>query len=210
MQFGAGESLEQATAKRVAYLIGADGKVKRVWPKATPATFAVTPGRSIDPDFHQPYVQEWGVGYVKQLRSQLTAGVDVVHRDFRDRPTLVETNGRYNGNIFVGFIDEAFNQVYQATNNRWNWPVYTSLELSLTQIKLLHVLEDSSEELTLKEAAALVHVSLPAASRMVESRTRGGAGLGRICFATPKPGFAMKNTSPTPGTLMPLSSSVLT
>ena len=100
---------------------------------ATPATFAVTPGRSIDPGLHQPYVQEWGVGYAKQLRSQLTAGVDVVHRDFRDRPTLVETNGRYNGNVFVGFIDEAFNQVYQATNNRWNWPVYTSLELSLTK-----------------------------------------------------------------------------
>jgi len=40
MQFGAGESLEQATAKRVAYLIGPDGKVKHVWPKATPATFA--------------------------------------------------------------------------------------------------------------------------------------------------------------------------
>jgi len=40
MQFGAGESLEQATAKRVAYLIGPDGKVKHVWPKATPGTFA--------------------------------------------------------------------------------------------------------------------------------------------------------------------------
>ena len=35
-----GESLDQATAKRVAYLIGPDGKVKHVWPKATPATFA--------------------------------------------------------------------------------------------------------------------------------------------------------------------------
>jgi len=49
-----------------------------------------------------------------------------------------------------------------------------SLELSLTQIKLLHVLEDSSEELTLKEAAALVHVSLPAASRMVDDLVRRG------------------------------------
>jgi len=40
MQFGAGESKDQPTAKRVAYLIGPDGKVKRVWPKATPGTFA--------------------------------------------------------------------------------------------------------------------------------------------------------------------------
>lgn len=47
-----------------------------------------------------------------------------------------------------------------------------SLELSLTQLKLLHYLEDAPSELTLKEAAALVHVSLPAASRMVDDLVR--------------------------------------
>jgi thioredoxin-dependent peroxiredoxin len=40
VQFGAADSTDQGTAKRVAYLIGADGKVKHVWPKATPSTFA--------------------------------------------------------------------------------------------------------------------------------------------------------------------------
>jgi peroxiredoxin len=40
VQFGAAESKDQETAKRVAYLIGPDGTVKHVWPKATPATFA--------------------------------------------------------------------------------------------------------------------------------------------------------------------------
>jgi peroxiredoxin Q/BCP len=40
MQYGAADSKDQGTAKRVAYLIGADGKVKHVWPKATPATLA--------------------------------------------------------------------------------------------------------------------------------------------------------------------------
>jgi peroxiredoxin Q/BCP len=40
VQYGAAESTDQGTAKRVAYLIGPDGKVKHVWPKATPATFA--------------------------------------------------------------------------------------------------------------------------------------------------------------------------
>jgi thioredoxin-dependent peroxiredoxin len=34
VQFGAADSKDQGTAKRVAYLIGADGKVKHVWPKA--------------------------------------------------------------------------------------------------------------------------------------------------------------------------------
>ena len=49
-----------------------------------------------------------------------------------------------------------------------------TLELSLTQIKLLHHLDDASTELTLKEAAESVHVSLPAASRMVDDLVRRG------------------------------------
>lgn len=49
-----------------------------------------------------------------------------------------------------------------------------ALELSLTQIKMLHHLEDAPRELTLKEGAELVHVSLPAASRMVDDLVRRG------------------------------------
>ncbi len=49
-----------------------------------------------------------------------------------------------------------------------------ALELTLTQIKLLHHLEDQDRELTLKEGAQLVHVSLPAASRMVDDLVRRG------------------------------------
>jgi DNA-binding MarR family transcriptional regulator len=49
-----------------------------------------------------------------------------------------------------------------------------TLELSLTQIKLLHHLDDASSELTLKEAAESVHVSLPAASRVVDDLVRRG------------------------------------
>src|SRR4051794_5271611 len=48
------------------------------------------------------------------------------------------------------------------------------LELTLTQIKLLHHLEDPDHVLTLKEAAELVHISLPAASRTVEDLVRRG------------------------------------
>jgi DNA-binding MarR family transcriptional regulator len=50
-----------------------------------------------------------------------------------------------------------------------------ALELTLTQIKLLHHLEDQQpRELTLKEAGELVRVSLPAASRMVDDLVRRG------------------------------------
>lgn len=49
-----------------------------------------------------------------------------------------------------------------------------ALELTLTQIKLLHHLEDAERELTLKQGAELVHVSLPAASRLVDDLVRRG------------------------------------
>jgi DNA-binding MarR family transcriptional regulator len=49
-----------------------------------------------------------------------------------------------------------------------------AVELSLTQIKLLHLLEASPEQVTLKGGAEMVHVSLPAASRMVDDLVRRG------------------------------------
>ena len=54
-----------------------------------------------------------------------------------------------------------------------------TLELSLSQIKLLHHLEDQPRELSLKEAAEVVHVSMPAASRMVDDLVRRGFALRR-------------------------------
>jgi DNA-binding MarR family transcriptional regulator len=49
-----------------------------------------------------------------------------------------------------------------------------ALELTITQIKLLHHLEDAERAPTLKEAAELVLVSLPAASRTVDDLVRRG------------------------------------
>jgi DNA-binding MarR family transcriptional regulator len=54
-----------------------------------------------------------------------------------------------------------------------------ALELSLSQIKLLHHLEDQPRELSLKEAGEVVHVSMPAASRMVDDLVRRGFALRR-------------------------------
>ena len=49
-----------------------------------------------------------------------------------------------------------------------------ALDLTLTQIKLLHHLEDTTEPLSLKRAAEMVLVSLPAASRTVDDLVRRG------------------------------------
>jgi DNA-binding MarR family transcriptional regulator len=49
-----------------------------------------------------------------------------------------------------------------------------ALELTLTQIKVLHHLEQTERPLSVKEAAELVSISLPAASRSVDDLVRRG------------------------------------
>lgn len=120
-----------SVGQRELYDLDLDGSFETTFSR--PATMAITAGRSIDPKLHQPFVQEWGAGYSKQLPGATIASVDLVRRDFRDRPTLLETNRRYVGRVFAGFIDESVNEIYRATNNTWNWPVYTSLEMSVSK-----------------------------------------------------------------------------
>lgn len=117
--------------QRDLYDLDLDGTFETVF--VTPPSTAVIANRTIDPDLHQPYVQEWGAGFSRQFKGSSAVNLDVSRRRFVDRPTLVEINGRYEGRVFTGYLDEAFNEIYTATNNRWNTPVYTSLELSATK-----------------------------------------------------------------------------
>jgi hypothetical protein len=120
-----------SVGQRDLYDVDLDGTFETVF--VTPPTTAAIANRNIDPELHQPFVQEWGAGFSRQLAGSVTANVDVARRRFTHRPTLVETNGRYEGRVFTGYIDEAFNEIYTATNNRWNTPVYSSLEFSVTK-----------------------------------------------------------------------------
>jgi hypothetical protein len=120
-----------SVGQRDLYDLDRDGTFETVF--VTPASTAALANRSIDPDLHQPYVDEWGAGYSRQFSGSVAVNVDLARRRFIDRPTLVETNGTYEGRVFTGYRDEAFNDTYVATNNRWNTPVYTSLEFSATK-----------------------------------------------------------------------------
>jgi hypothetical protein len=117
--------------QRDLYDLDGDGTFKTVF--VTPPTSAAIINRTIDRGLHQPYVQGWGLGASRQLPGGVAANVDVSRRRFVERPTMIETNGLYDGRVFAGYKNEAFNEIYQATNNRWNTPVYSSLELSTTK-----------------------------------------------------------------------------
>jgi len=82
-----------------------------------------------DPNYHQPYANEFAIGYRRQFAGQWYGDIGYVYREYKDRTALVETNAIYNGNVFVGYKNPALNQIYSLTNNIWNWPVYKALEL---------------------------------------------------------------------------------
>ena len=107
----------------------------------TPASTARNSSRIFDPDYHQPFVDEWAAGYRHQFGGRATVDVGYIHRDYLDRPALVETNGIYDGTVFKGYRNEAQNDISLLTTNQWNYPVYNALEILATkQAKQLQLL----------------------------------------------------------------------
>jgi hypothetical protein len=99
----------------------------------TPASRRLRTDREIDPDRNQPFVDEWLLGYQRQLPRQTGLDVSFVRRNYRDLPALVEFNGIYDNGVFRGYRDENFNQMYLVTNNSYNSFVYSALELTLSK-----------------------------------------------------------------------------
>jgi Carboxypeptidase regulatory-like domain/TonB dependent receptor-like, beta-barrel len=99
----------------------------------TPGVSAQSTDRVLDDARHQPHTNEWIVGYRQQFQGLVSVDASVVRREFRERTAVVEINGLYEGNVFTGYRNEAFNDIFKITNNVWNWPVYTFLELLATK-----------------------------------------------------------------------------
>lgn len=99
----------------------------------TPGGASAPVNRVIDPDYHQQYMNEWTVGYRRQLPGRTILDAAFIHREYRDRTTLVDQNGIYDDGVFRGYRNPALNEVYLLTNNRWNWPVYSALEIQATK-----------------------------------------------------------------------------
>ena len=108
-----------------------DGSLETVLPQ--PASSRVSSDRRIDPERHQPYIDEWLVGYQRQLPGQMAVDVSWVNRNYKDRPAQVEVNGIYTNGAFSGVIDESQNLIYLVTNNEWNWFVYNGFEVTVSK-----------------------------------------------------------------------------
>ena len=109
------------------YDMDLDGNFETVL--VTPGTSQVGLNKIIDPAYHQPFVDEWAVGFRHQFSGEASLDVGFIHRDYRDRTALVETNGIYDGNVFKGYRDETQNEIHLLTSNEWNHPVWNAIEI---------------------------------------------------------------------------------
>jgi hypothetical protein len=72
----------------------------------TPAVSAAVDSQRFDPDFHQPFVDEFTTGYQRQLPLDMSVDVAWTHKTFRDSYAQVEINGFWPdaaGQPFGGF-----------------------------------------------------------------------------------------------------------
>jgi hypothetical protein len=78
-------------------------------------------------NYRQPHTVDITAGYARQLPGRITLDISAVRREFKDRSTTIDTNGVYNGNVFVGYADPNFTDIVRLTSNTYNWPVYSAL-----------------------------------------------------------------------------------
>jgi Carboxypeptidase regulatory-like domain len=88
--------------------------------------------RQLAKDLHQPFVDEYILGFRKQFPGQLSLDVSGVRRYYKDEYGLVDINGIYPSGPFqpfggFGLVDPTRGILYQERNNTWSQEVVTGL-----------------------------------------------------------------------------------
>jgi hypothetical protein len=99
----------------------------------SPAATATTVALAFDPKLHQPYVDEYAVGFAKQFAGQISLDLSFNRRYFKDAYAEVDINGIYPSAAnqpFGGFgrVDPNQGRIMQQTNATWSKVVVTNLE----------------------------------------------------------------------------------
>lgn len=92
----------------------------------------------IDPNVHQPYVDEFIVGFRKQFLGSWSADIAWMKRSYQDMYARVDVNGIYPtapGQPFRGFglVDPNRGVVFQQTNNSWSTLEWQALEMTIAK-----------------------------------------------------------------------------
>ncbi len=103
-----------------------------------PASSAALASAQIAPGLHQPYLDEFIVGFRRQFGWQIGLDVGYINRTYKDVWGTVDINGYYPsgpGLPFGGFgkVDPNQGIVLQQTNNTWSQLKYQALEITMTK-----------------------------------------------------------------------------
>lgn len=103
-----------------------------------PASTQSIAAAQIDPNLHQPYLDEAIVGFRKQFAGQLGFDVAYINREYKDMWAELEINGFWPsapGQPFGGFgrLDRNRGVITQQTNNSWSTLKYQAIELTVTK-----------------------------------------------------------------------------
>ena len=110
-----------------------DGVIETV--RVTPAVGLTgapqTPTRLVDPRLHASHVDEFHLGYTRQLPRQFIFDFSYVNRKYQEAVGTLDSNIIYEDGLFRGYRDPAFGAVLLTTNLTSSFQRYQSLEFSL-------------------------------------------------------------------------------
>lgn len=122
--------------ERAVYDANGDGifEIEQITPAATAAINAL----AFDPNLHQPFVNEYAVGFAKQFPGQMSLDLSFNRRQFNDGYGEIDINGIYPdgpNQPFGGFgrVDPNQGRIMQQTNNTWSKVVVTNVEAILAK-----------------------------------------------------------------------------
>jgi hypothetical protein len=106
--------------------------------QVTPAATVAINRLAFDPELHQPFVDEYAVGYAKQFPGQMSLDLSFNRRYFKDSYAERDINGRYPSGPnqpFGGFglVDPNQGLIMQQTNATWSQVVVTNMEAILAK-----------------------------------------------------------------------------
>ena len=91
-----------------------------------------------DPDFHQPFIDEYVVGYQRQLPMEMSLDVSMTTKAYRDQYGQTEINGFWPDAPFQPFrgfgrVDPNSGQIFRLTNMSWSAAKYRGVMVTVAK-----------------------------------------------------------------------------
>jgi hypothetical protein len=118
------------------YDLNGDGIFDREDP--TPAIPLAVENQRFDPNFHQPFIDEYVVGYQRQFPLDMSLDVSFTAKAYRDQYAQVEINGFWPDAPFQPFggfgrVDPNSGQIFRLTNMSWSSAKYRGVMITMAK-----------------------------------------------------------------------------